>query len=213
MKKRIIQSLLLAISLAGLCTTCYSTSQPFIQMVNTVKTVNAIEMIDKANVTIEPAKTIAVRQSEEEIQEVEQTDKVISEPLVFPDSYYDPNTEEYREEEFWDDMELIALVCVAEAEGESEYGKRLVIDTILNRLDSEYFPNDIKEIVYAPNQYQCISNGRINRVEYNEYIANLVMEEYHNRTNSDVLYFKTESFFSFAKPIVHEGNHYFSGRY
>ena len=206
MKKRIVQSLALAILLTSLYITSYSLSTPMLQMVDTTKTVNAIEIVNTIEVTVEPAQTYVV-------QEAEEKEEVISEPLVFPDSYYDPNTEEYREEEFWDDMELIALVCVAEAEGESEYGKRLVIDTILNRLDSEYFPNDIKEIVYAPNQYQCISDGRINRVEYNEYIANLVMEEYHNRTNSDVLYFRTESFFSFAKPIVHEGHHYFSGRY
>ena len=206
MKKRIIQSLVLAILLTSLYITSYSLSAPMLQMVDTTKTVNAIEIVNTIEATVEPAQTYVV-------QEAEEKEEVISDPLVFPDSYYDPNTEEYREEEFWDDMELIALVCVAEAEGESEYGKRLVIDTILNRLDSEYFPNDIKEIVYAPNQYQCISNGRINKVEYNEYIANLVMEEYHNRTNSDVLYFKTENFFSFAKPIVHEGNHYFSGRY
>ena len=109
-------------------------------------------------------------------------------------------------------MELVALVCVAEAEGESEYGKRLVIDTIFNRLDSEYFPNDIKEIVYAPGQWECVSNGRINRVETNEYICSLVVEEFNNRTNSDVVYFRTDYFFSFGTPILREGRHCFSGR-
>ena len=38
-----------------------------------------------------------------------------------------------------EDVELIALVTMAEAEGECEEGKRLVIDTILNRVDSGTF--------------------------------------------------------------------------
>jgi N-acetylmuramoyl-L-alanine amidase len=42
-----------------------------------------------------------------------------------------------------EEINLIALVTMAEAEGESEQGKRLVISTILNRVDSElrYFPH------------------------------------------------------------------------
>ena len=34
-----------------------------------------------------------------------------------------------------EEIRLIALVTMAEAEGEPELGKRLVIDTILNRVD------------------------------------------------------------------------------
>ena len=118
----------------------------------------------------------------------------------------------FNEEEFWDDLELVALVCVAEAEGESEYGKRLVIDTILNRAESEYFPNSIYGVVYDNSQYSCVWDGRLDRVKYDEYIANLVLEEMNNRTNSDVIYFKTKGYFGFGTPLLKEGNHYFSGR-
>ena len=49
--------------------------------------------------------------------------------------------EEYVEDTLLpqEDIELIALVTMAEAEGECKEGKRLVIDTILNRVDSVYF--------------------------------------------------------------------------
>ena len=57
-----------------------------------------------------------------------------------------------------DDIELLALVTMAEAEGESEEGKRMVIDTILNRVDSERFDNTISEVIYAPNQFTSIWN-------------------------------------------------------
>ena len=47
------------------------------------------------------------------------------------------NVEEVTKEELLseEDISLIALVTMAEAEGECEKGKRLVIDTILNRMD------------------------------------------------------------------------------
>ena len=168
---------------------------------NEKEDIENIETIDSIDSTenIEPT---------EEIEEVENS-KPLSEAL---ESEENNLIKEFDNEEFWDDMELAALVCVAEAEGESEYGKRLVIDTILNRLDSEYFPNTIHEVVYAPGQYECVHNGRVNRVEYNEYIAELVIEEYQNRTNSQVIYFRTNHYFNFGTPLLKEGSHYFSGR-
>ena len=65
--------------------------------------------------------------------------------------------EEYVEDTLLprEDIELIALVTMAEAEGECEEGKRLVIDTILNRVDSVYFRIQctvlyIKQISFHP---------------------------------------------------------------
>ena len=62
-----------------------------------------------------------------------------------------------------DEIDLIAKITMAEAEGESELGKRLVIDTILNRVDSElsYFPDTVEEVIYQPNQFSPIWNGRL----------------------------------------------------
>ena len=206
MKKRVVQALSLCILLSGLLGFSHYNKYytPQLEMVVSDNQNNLYELFEEKP-TIEKSNVVEVGIEEEEVN-------VISEPLIFPDAYFNPETEEYREEEYWDDMELVALVCVAEAEGESEYGKRLVIDTVFNRMDSPYFPNDIKDIVYAEGQWECVANGRINRVENNEYIAQLVMEEYNDRTNSDVVYFRTEDFFEFGTPIINEGSHYFSGR-
>ena len=209
MKKRIVQSMLLSMITCSLSGFCFYQSQ--------IKQNQQIENIqDYSQMTIAEymATMPTITASNVDVVKSDENDylEILSQPVVFPDSYYDPLNEEFREEEFWDDMELVALVCQAEAEGESEYGKRLVIDSILNRLDSPYFPNDIKEIVYAPGQFECVSNNRINHVENNEYIASLVIEEFKNRTNKDVVYFRTDYFFDFGKPLLKEGNHCFSGR-
>ena len=109
-----------------------------------------------------------------------------------------------------EDIELLALVTMAEAEGESEEGKRMVIDTILNRVDSERFDNTISEVIYAPNQFTSMWNGRVDRCYVADDIYQLVIEELTNRTNYDVLYFTAYQYGAYGTPMFQIGNHYFS---
>lgn len=111
-----------------------------------------------------------------------------------------------------EEIELIALVTMAEAEGESEYGKRLVIDTILNRVDSDvdYMPDTVYEVIYQPNQFAPMWNGRINRCYVREDIYQLVLEELVSRTNNEVMFFHAGRYGEYGTPMFSEGNHYFS---
>ena len=109
-----------------------------------------------------------------------------------------------------EDIELLALVTMAEAEGESEEGKRMVIDTILNRVDSERFDNTISEVIYAPNQFTSMWNGRVDECYVADDIYQLVIEELTNRTNYDVLYFTAYQYGAYGTPMFQIGNHYFS---
>lgn len=109
-----------------------------------------------------------------------------------------------------EDIDLIALVTMAEAEGESEEGKRLVIDVILNRLDSSRFPDTISGVIYAKNAFECMWNGRVDRCYVRDDIRQLVIEELQSRTNSNIHYFRTKHYHRFGTPVVQVGNHYFS---
>ena len=109
-----------------------------------------------------------------------------------------------------EDIELLALVTMAETEGESEEGKRMVIDIILNRVDSERFDNTISEVIYAPNQFTSMWNGRVDRCYVADDICQLVIEELTNRTNYDVLYFTAYQYGAYGTPMFQIGNHYFS---
>lgn len=131
----------------------------------------------------------------EETEETEETEESITE--VIP--------EMSRE-----DVELIALVTMAEAEGECEEGKRLVIDTVLNRVDSEYFPDTVYEVIYQPNQFSSMWNGRVDRCEVREDICKLVYEELESRTNYDVVFFTAGEYSAYGIPMFQVGNHYFS---
>lgn len=123
-----------------------------------------------------------------------------------PEEVIEPEEPTVSDEE----IELIALVTMAEAEGESEYGKRLVIDTILNRVDGEYWPDTISEVIYQPNQFTSMWNGRIERCEVRDDICQLVKEEMETRTNEDVVFFQMYDYSIYGEPMFQEGCHYFS---
>ena len=102
------------------------------------------------------------------------------------------------------------MVTMAEAEGECEEGKRLVIDTVLNRVDSEYFPDTVYKVVYQENQFSSMWNGRVERVMATEELCQMVEEEIESRTNTDVIFFNAEHYSEYGEPLFQVGNHYFS---
>jgi N-acetylmuramoyl-L-alanine amidase len=104
------------------------------------------------------------------------------------------------------DIVSIGKVVYHEADNQSELGKRLVIDTILNRVESDGFPNTIEEVLSQPGQY-CNSSKYPPKDYYR-----LVAEELYFRTNSEVLWYRTKKYHKYGVPIIKEGDHYFSGR-
>lgn len=110
-----------------------------------------------------------------------------------------------------EEINLIALVTMAEAEGESELGKRYVIDTILNRVDMNGFPDSVSDVIYQPNAFESLWNGRIERCSLCYDIRDLVIEELISRKNRDVVYFCSTGYSDYGTPLFKEGNHYFSG--
>lgn len=103
------------------------------------------------------------------------------------------------------DVVLIGKIVEHEAPHESELGKRLVIDTILNRVESDRFPNTVYDVINQPGQYcnpkKYPQNG----------IYRLVAEEIYFRTNKDVLWYRTKRYHTYGTPLLIEGAHYFSG--
>jgi N-acetylmuramoyl-L-alanine amidase len=110
-----------------------------------------------------------------------------------------------------EEIELIALVTMAEAEGEPEEGQRLVIDTILNRVDSDlpYFPDTVHDVVYQKNAFSSMWDGRADRCYVMEELCQLVREELQNRTNREVLYFTAGEYGKYGTPVFRVANHYF----
>ena len=104
-----------------------------------------------------------------------------------------------------DEIVLVGKLAHHEAGNQSELGKRLVIDTVLNRVESDKFPNTVEDVLNQKGQY-C------NPKDYpSEDMYKLVAEEIYNRTDKNVLWFKRYGYHSYGVRILKEGSHYFSG--
>ena len=90
--------------------------------------------------------------------------EMINKPEVSSNLIYDDISE--------DDSYLLARIAMAEAEGCSIQTKVYVILTVLNRVESEYFPDTIKDVIFEKSngvyQFTPICDGRWDRVEPNE---------------------------------------------
>lgn len=159
---------------------------------------------------IEPTSNVVIIEEDPPVVE----EPVIEEPILTTtrriDTYEDFIFVEEEPMLSDEEIELVALVTMAEAEGECEKGKRLVIDTILNRLDSEHFPDTIRDVIYQKNQFTSMWNGRVNRVTATEEVRQLVREELEIRTNDDVIFFTANQYGKYGDPLFQVGNHYFS---
>ena len=153
--------------------------------------------VNKKQITFERYQS----KKEEWKHQVKEVEYQIEEPEVVEEVQY-PLTR--------DEIELIAQVTMAEAEGEPEEGQRLVIDTILNRVDCDKFDDTVEGVIYAKNQFSVMTNGRFERCSVQDKFVKLVEEELLNRTNSDVLFFRASYYHSFGTPVVAYGNTYFS---
>jgi len=119
---------------------------------------------------------------------------------------YSPYAEQFSNE----DIELIARLVQAEAGIECEVGQRLVIDVVLNRLDSEYFPDTVYDVIFQPYHFTVVWNGSFDTFEADADICEMVREELQFRTDADVIFFRAEHYSEYGVPMFQIGNHYFS---
>ena len=71
-------------------------------------------------------------------------------PLENGEHYYDENTL------YW-----LSRVISAESQGEELIGQIAVGNVVLNRLESETFPNDLYQVIFQPGQFEPVENGTI----------------------------------------------------
>lgn len=168
------------------------------------------EIVEVVPIQVEETPVEEVISDVEVIQEVEEIEEPVEEIIQEEVEEIAVIEESYSISE--EDIRLIALVTMAEAEGESELGKRLVIDTILNRVDSDnpYYPDTVHDVIYQKHQFEAVWNGRIDRCYVMDDIVQLVKEELQSRTNYDVMFFRTLHYSEYGIPMFQEGNHYFS---
>lgn len=130
-------------------------------------------------------------------------------PVTFP-SIIEIEVKQEENKVSEEDIRLIALMTMTEAESEPEVGQRLVIDSVLNRVDDPHFPDTIHNVIWQPHQYCGMESPRIDQCWVKEELVQLVREELKNRTNYDVVFFRTQRYSDYGVPMFQVGAHYFS---
>lgn len=112
------------------------------------------------------------------------------------------------------ELDLFARCVQAEAGNQGIIGKRLVADVILNRVDSDKFPDTITDVItdHVGDHYQfaVVQDGRIETAEPDEETYEAIKIELTVRTHSDLLYFNADGYLPYGTPWKKVGGHYFS---
>ena len=132
-------------------------------------------------------------------------------PVLLPEVIIEYNEPEYIEEELlYDELEYLAACVEAEAGNQGLLGKQYVTDVILNRVDSDKFPDTITEVINEPQQFSVVSDGRIDKVIPTEETYQAIQLELENRLDDTILFFRTERYHIGYTPCFKHEDHYFS---
>lgn len=102
---------------------------------------------------------------------------------------------------------LIARTVHAEAGNQDFEGRRLVASVILNRVESESFPNTVEGVLSQSGQFATYK--LLAKTEPNIHDIMAVQMELGERTDNEVLYFRTQHYGT-GTPCYQHGDHYFS---
>lgn len=117
-----------------------------------------------------------------------------------------------------DEINLLARLITAEADGEPYEGKVAVGAVVLNRIDSDAFPNSIKDVIYqygdGTYQFEPVQNGEVNKPASNESL-NAAKDALNgwDPTNGSIYFFANyvKSSWLWSRPLsTIIGNHVFT---
>lgn len=165
-----------------------------------------IKRLNGANkhVTEHIEKTISAHTSKESIN-ISKVSANITEKHDEPE-----DLEDLEDELYFDSLETLAICVEAEAGNQDLYGKRLVVDVILNRVDSPRFPDSIEDVISQYRQFSTYWNGGMSRIkEPSEETFETVRLELDQRTDRKILFFTAGQYNIYCRPAYKYQDHYF----
>ena len=112
-----------------------------------------------------------------------------------------------------EEFELLVQLVAAEAENQPFEGKRAVAAVVLNRVDFGWpFEDTIEGVIFQENQFSCISDGRFFNADayISEEDMDAVLAELTERSDTEIIFFRTERFSDYGTPAYQIGDHFFS---
>ena len=106
----------------------------------------------------------------------------------------------------------LAILVQAEAGNQDQIGKQLVVDVVLNRVESEDFPDTIHEVIVQRHQFSTVWDGAWQRAEKNvtasDYEA-VKAELSGDQLDTRILYFTAGGYGKYGTHAYRHGDHYF----
>lgn len=140
-----------------------------------------------------------------ETEAAEKTEEIPATDELEADTHVDLNE---------DDEYLLAKIAMAEAENQNTEGKALVILVVMNRADSDRFPDTVSDVIYEDGQFSPVSDGRYDAVDPDAdcwEALELVRSGWDE--SQGALYFESKSKSTWhsknLKFLFQHGNHYF----
>lgn len=108
----------------------------------------------------------------------------------------------------YDAIDMLARCVQAEAGNQGLMGKQLVVDVILNRVDSPRFPNDVASVISQRGQFSVYPYA-MSRVVVDAETIQAILNELQSRTDSQILFFTAGHYNKYCVPAYQYGAHYF----
>lgn len=119
--------------------------------------------------------------------------------------------EQIEEEIELGEMEMLAQLVEAEAGNQPFEGKCLVVDTILNRVESEDFPNTIEGVIFQPGAFTVTKNGAFEKAAWNMQESDFAAVSYEMElhSNKKVIAFNCNKNVAGKGELFKVGGHWF----
>jgi len=88
-----------------------------------------------------------------------------------------------------EEKEILYRITEAEATGGDIESKKNICSAVLNRVDSDSFPNSIKDVVFQKHQFSPTTDGRYNKVKPTDETIEAVNDVLNNGVSHNCLYF------------------------
>ena len=132
------------------------------------------------------------------------------ETIILPYPTCVDSKEQIEEERYYDRLELLAICVEAEAGNQSLLGKQMVVDVILNRVDSKEWPDTIAEVITQKYAFSSYWDGGMDRAIPSEETYEAVRQELEGRIYTDIYYFTAGNYGAYGIPFIQVEDHYFS---
>lgn len=107
-----------------------------------------------------------------------------------------------------EEIEQMSRICFEEAGNQGYQGKRYVAAVILNRVESDKYPDTVKGVISQKGQF-CTYKKMYNH-KLNEECRQAVLDEIENRSDTEIIAFRTNHYHKGLKQAFKYKDHYFS---